>query len=318
MPFTDVQNILLVFTWIVLFLYGLKSFSKEVQAVGAETMNVWLSRVTNRRWRAFLLGAGLTAIIQSSSAVSSMTVALVDAGAFSFTNSLGVLLGAKVGTTVTAWLVSLRFTETGPFFIVFGALISMVPYRVHLVGKLFFYFGFILFSLHLLSYALKPIQQSPQIVEVLRSAEYVPVAVLVGVLVTFLVQSSSVVSGLVVVLVQTGIIELNEGVGIIIGSSVGTTSTALIAALRLNEAAKLAAMANFLVNLIGTLVFIPLVGLLVALVRLITPDPAFQVAFANLIFNSVVALTFLAFMRPFARGLLRWRGGELYTREVEE
>jgi len=90
-----------------------------------------------------LLGAVATAIIQSSSAVTSLTVALADAGSISFRSSLGVLLGANVGTTSTAWLVSLKLTSIGPFFIVFGALLSALPIRLKMLGKVAFYFGFI-------------------------------------------------------------------------------------------------------------------------------------------------------------------------------
>jgi len=91
-----------------------------------------------------LLGAVATAIIQSSSAVTSLTVALADAGSISFRSSLGVLLGANVGTTSTAWLVSLKLTSIGPFFIVFGALLSALPIRLKMLEKVAFYFGFIL------------------------------------------------------------------------------------------------------------------------------------------------------------------------------
>ena len=114
---------------IVLFLYGLGAFSREIQAVGGETLKRWLGRLTESRWRAVGLGALATAIVQSSSAVTALTVALVDAGTISFRSSLGVLLGAYIGTTSTAWLVSLKLTSIGPFFIVFGTLLSALPTR---------------------------------------------------------------------------------------------------------------------------------------------------------------------------------------------
>lgn len=305
---TTYQTLLLVFTYIVLFLYGLKAFSKEIQEVGAEKMNQWLGRFTSKRWQAFGLGAVLTALIQSSSAVSAMTVAMVDAGAFSFANSLGVLLGANVGTTSTAWLVSFKLTQIGPIFIVMGTLISIVPFRIHLIGKSLFYFGFILFTLQLLSDSLKPLQEAPEIVEILRSADNIIIAAIAGMLITALIQSSSVVSGLAIILVQSQLVEVDEAVAIIIGSNVGTTSTALIASMSLSQAAKLTALANFIFNLSGTLLFLPLIGLLSSLVMKITPEPAYQVAFAHLIFNSVIAIIFLIILNPFTRWLIRWRG----------
>lgn len=302
------QSLLLLLTYIVLFLYGLKAFSKEIQELGAERMQQWLGRFTRKRWQAFGLGAVFTAVIQSSSAVSAMTVALVDAGAFSFASSLGVLLGANVGTTATAWLVSLKLTQIGPVFIVMGTLVSMLPHRIHLMGKTMFYFGFILFTLQLLSDTLKPLQENPQVVQWLQNAENPLWAVLVGMLLTVAVQSSSVVSGLAIILVQTNLVELPQAVGLIIGSNVGTTSTAFLASAGLNEAARLTALANFIFNLSGTLIFLPLIGLLSSLVRQLTPDPSFQVAFAHLIFNLSVALLFMSFLPSFGQWLIRISG----------
>src|SRR5579864_1175528 len=152
---------------IVLFLYGLEGFSHEIQRAGGATLNKWLGELTKSRWRGVLLGAVATAIVQSSSAVTSLTVALVDAGTVSFGSSLGVLLGANVGTTSTAWLVSLKLTTIGPFFIVVGALVSAFPSRFKILGKVAFYFGFIFFSLEMVSFTLKPLAQSPLFTELL-------------------------------------------------------------------------------------------------------------------------------------------------------
>ena len=110
--------------------------------VGGETLKKWLGRLTSKRWMGVLLGRLATAIVQSSSAVTALTVALVDAATMSFRESLGVLLGANIGTTSTAWLVSLKLTSIGPFFIVFGTVLSALPTRFRVLGKAAFYFGF--------------------------------------------------------------------------------------------------------------------------------------------------------------------------------
>ncbi|MBE7448114.1 MAG: Na/Pi symporter [Kofleriaceae bacterium] len=99
----------------------------------------------------FTIGAGATALVQSSSAITALAVTLVDAGAITFRGSLGILLGANVGTTVTAWLVSLKLTGIGPAFIVLGTVVSIVPFRVKVFGQALFYFGLIFFSLELVS-----------------------------------------------------------------------------------------------------------------------------------------------------------------------
>src|SRR6201997_4465066 len=154
------SNLRILFTAIsaiVLFLYGLEGFSREIQAVGGQTLRKWLGRLTESRWRGVVLGAIATAIIQSSSAVTSLTVALVDIGSMTLPSSLGVLLGANIGTTSTAWLVSLKLTGIGPFFIVLGNALSAMPTRFKVLGKPAFYFGFIFLSLDLVSFTLKPL-----------------------------------------------------------------------------------------------------------------------------------------------------------------
>src|SRR6185369_1135501 len=127
---TQLQGLTAALSAIVLFLYGLQAFSSELQAVGGNALKSWLGRVTANRLRGFLVGAFATAIVQSSSAITALAVTLVDAEVISFRASLGVLLGANVGTTATAWLVSFKLTGIGPAFIVLGALVSMLPSRI--------------------------------------------------------------------------------------------------------------------------------------------------------------------------------------------
>ena len=134
---------------VILFLFSLQSFSYELQTAGGDTLRTWLGRVTANRWRALLAGTGATALLQSSSAVTALADTLVDAGVISFKSSLGVLLGANIGTTTTAWLVSFKLTNIGPYFIVAGALVSLIPTRYKYLGKAIFYFGVVFFALNL-------------------------------------------------------------------------------------------------------------------------------------------------------------------------
>src|SRR5215470_9481853 len=117
------------FAAIILFLYGLQGFSRELQTVGGEKLKIWLGKVTANRWIGFLIGAIATAVVQSSTAVISLAVALVDGAVISFRSSLAIMLGAKLGTTSTAWLVSFRLMGIGPYFIILGAIISVLPWE---------------------------------------------------------------------------------------------------------------------------------------------------------------------------------------------
>jgi phosphate:Na+ symporter len=298
------QTLIAVFATIALFLHGLGGFSKEVKEVGSDYFKQLLSRITRFRLGGFTLGILMTAVIQSSSAVSSITVALVDAGVISFAHSLAVMLGANVGTTSTAWLVTLKVGEIAPVFIVFGTLISIIPAKIRVAGKSIFYFGLILFSLELISKTLGPISSEPEIIEILKYADNSLLGVLVGIIVTALVQSSSVTTGLAIILAQQGAFSTEGSIAIIIGSNVGTTSTALIASISMNRSAKLAAKANFLFNLFGVIVCYPFLGSFDNLASYFTDDIGIQVAFSHLFFNIVISILMLPFIKQFGNWLL--------------
>lgn len=297
------QTLIAVFATIALFLHGLNGFSKEVKDVGSEYFNTLLKNITNNRFGGFAFGILLTAIIQSSSAVSSITVALVDACVIPFANSLAVMLGANVGTTSTAWLVTLKVGQIAPVFIVLGTIIGMIPARIQTAGKSIFYFGLILFSLELISHALDPISSDPRIADILKYADTRILGVLAGVVVTALVQSSSVITGLSIILAQQGVLSTEGAIAIIIGSNVGTTSTALIASLAMQASAKLAARANFLFNLFGVIVCYPFIGGFDNLAAYLTDDVGFQVAFAHLFFNIVISIMMLPIIKQFGEWL---------------
>jgi phosphate:Na+ symporter len=307
------QTLILILATIALFLHGLEGFSREVREVGATYFKQWLSKVTEKNLFGFILGVALTALIQSSSAVSSITVALVDAGIISFSKSLAVMLGANVGTTSTAWLITFKIGQIAPFCIVIGTIAGIVPGKAKLMGKSIFYFGLILFSLDLISQATLPLKNHPVVPEILATTNNHLVGIVIGLAVTALVQSSSVTTGLSVILAQQGILTTDGAVAIIIGSNVGTTSTALIASYTMNGAAKLAARANFMFNLIGVVVCFPFINSLDSLAANFTKDIGFQVAFAHLFFNLIITVVMLPLLKPFGRWLQKRWGEHVET-----
>jgi phosphate:Na+ symporter len=288
---------------IVLFLYGLEGFSQEIQRVGGAAFSHLLRRLTESRWRGVMLGAVATAIVQSSSAITSLTVALVDAGTMSFRSSLGVLLGANIGTTSTAWLVSLKLTSFGPFFIVLGTVLSALPTRLRMLGKAAFYFGFIFFSLDLVSFTLRPLAQNPVFAEVLSRSTTPLMGAVAGMLITAIVQSSSITTGLCILLVQQNLMPATAAIPIVIGANIGTTATALVASLKMQKTARRVAVANLCFNTFGVLLFLPFLGAFAVTAVDLTSDPGMAVAWAQLIFNTVMVLTVLLLLRIFQRRL---------------
>lgn len=288
---------------IILFLFGLEGFSQELQRMGGKQLSRWLGKLTQSRWRGLLLGAVATAIIQSSSAVTSLTVALVDAGSISFCSSLGVVLGANVGTTSTAWLVSLKLTSIGPFFIVLGALLSALPIQLKMLGKVSFYFGFIFFSLDVVSFTLKPLTESPVFIEILSRSNSPLAGVIAGLLVTAIVQSSSITTGLCILLVQQQLMPVTAAIPIVIGANIGTTTTALVASVKMHKTAKHVALANLSFNALGVLLFLPFLRNFALRTVQLAGDPGMAVAWAQLIFNLVMVFVVLVLLRLFHRQL---------------
>ncbi|WP_172917114.1 Na/Pi cotransporter family protein [Capnocytophaga canis] len=301
------QTIIVIIASITLFVYGLHSFSKEIENLGTERLSRWIRRITVFPLGGFLLGGMFTAVIQSSTLVSSITVSLVNAGAITFTDSILVLLGTNVGTTSTAWIVSLESTFLGPLFIVLGTLISMIPAKVSVVGKSIFYFGFIFFSLAYIGEAMEPIKKDPMLIQVLSKASNPLLGILYGILITVIIQSSSVVVGLVIVLLSQGTITIDSAIPIVIGANIGTTSTALLISLRMSPISRLVALSASVFNIVGVLIIFPFFGLLESIATSFSQNPSLQVAIAFTISNSLTSLFFLFFLTPTIRMLKRHR-----------
>jgi phosphate:Na+ symporter len=292
------QTVVLILSAITLFIYGLQSFSKEIQSFGVENLQRWITRVTRIPLGGVLLGGAVTGVIQSSTMVSSLTVSLVSAGIISFRDSLLILLGTNIGTTSTAWIVSFQSTLFGPIFILLGGLLSMIPSRVAVIGKSIFYFGFIFFSLSFISQAMQPIRNDPMLIEILSKASNPLLGVVYGIIITIIIQSSSVVVGLVIVLISQGVISLDAAIPIVVGANVGTTSTALLVSLKLSPVAKLTALSSSLFNVIGMILIFPFLGLLTHIAQNFTSVPALQVAFAFTLSNTFTSVLFITFLKP--------------------
>src|SRR5699024_5603382 len=135
--------IIIIIASIALFVFGLQSFSKEIENLGADKLSKWIGKITRMPLGGFFLGGLFTAVVQSSTLVSTITVSLVNTGIISFRDSILIMLGTNIGNTSTAWIVSMNSSFLGPFFIVLGSLISMIPTKISVAGKSVFYFGFI-------------------------------------------------------------------------------------------------------------------------------------------------------------------------------
>lgn len=267
-------------TAIILFIFGLENFSKEIEKITGERFRKSLSRATRIPVIGVIIGALVTAIIQSSSATSVITISLVNAGVLSFKNSVGIIFGSNIGTTITAQLVAFKLTSFAPVIIILGFFLSLIRSRFSVFGKAIFYFGFVFFSLNLISTSLEPLQHNKALVDLLTQPQNPIYAILFGCLFTAVVQSSSVTTGLAIIFTQQGILGLENAVPLIMGANIGTTATAMIAMFNMDAAAKKTALSHFLFNIGGVLLFLPI--LLIFGNRLSTIDTNPAIALANI------------------------------------
>lgn len=279
---------------VMLFLHGLASFSEEMARLGGERLRSALRKLTRTDLRGALTGAAATAVVQSSSAVTSMATGLAHSRTLGERAAFAVMIGANVGTTLTAWLIAMKVEGLGPVFVTLGGLWSLVgprPWRPY--GKAVFYFGLIFLALDLTAQALAPLAQSPELANWHVLVESAPLALLFGAALTALVQSSSVVSGLAVVAVSQGIVEPQVAVWLVAGANIGTTSTALLASAALDTTARKLALLNTGLNMLGVLLFATVLQPVVAWILTLDMAAAEQVALVHTVFNVAVAIVAL-------------------------
>lgn len=290
-----------VLTGLVIFLYGIDQFSKEVQAsAGGQFRKIILSFAGNK-WKSAFIGTIVTAVIQSSTATTIITVSLVSAGIISFAQSLGLILGANIGTTLTAQLVALNLTSLAPLFITIGFLVGVFGKSYKYIGKGLFYLGLIFFGLELVSLAMEPIKNDPAVLDMFSKLSNWYVALLAGFIFTAIVQASGVTTGLVVLLASNGLITLSQAIPIILGANIGTPITTILAALRLNLYAKRAAAAHVLFNAFSVILMLPFLVPFTHLIERVGGSTAQQVANAHTFFNVIWVIIFLLFLKPYKR-----------------
>ena len=290
---------------LILFLYAIDNLSHEIQELASERFREKISRLVRNTYIGTLFGAFSTALIQSSSAVTVITVILVNTGVISFRNSLGIIFGSNIGTTITAQLALVNSTVLASTLIIIGFLLSILGRRSKIVGKPIFFLGFILFSLSLLSSSIEPLKSNPDVIALFSEFSNPILAYFVSALFTGIIHSSSVTSGIVVILAQGGFLPIEVAIPMILGANLGSSITALLASSRLNLYARRVGIANFLFNAIGTTAFMILLTPFIWVVESLADTVAVQTALAHVLFNIINTLIFLTFLNPFEGLIIR-------------
>jgi len=293
------------------FLYGMEKMSEGMKRSAGNKMRSILATLTRNRFIALVVGAFVTMVIQSSSATTVMLVSFVQAELMSFVQSLGVILGANIGTTITAQMVAFKLTDYALVMITVGFGLRMLGknHKIKSIGDILLGFGILFYGMKLMSDAMKPLRTYPEFIRMMEGLENPVMGILAGAAFTALVQSSSASTGVVIVLAQQGLITLEAGIPVILGSNIGTCVTAGLASIGTAREAKRVALAHVLFNVGGVLLFLFWIPQLAEIVRSIaatfSSGTARQVANAHTIFNVAVGLFFLPFIGLFSRLILR-------------
>lgn len=296
-----INHITTILAFLVLFLFAVQKFSRNIQGVAGERFKTILDKSTKTPLRGLVAGTIVTGIIQSSTATSVILVSLVNAGIISFENSVGAIIGANIGTTLTAQLIALKMTYIAPLILISGFIISKTHNRFNKYGKPMFYFGVMFLSLLAVSYFLEPIKDIPEIKNIIGNSKSLWSTIIIGTIITAIIQSSSVFTGLIIILGGAGLLDIYQAIGFMLGSNIGTTATAFIASITANKDAKKVAIAHTVYNIIGVLIIIPFFNFFSKGIVFLTQDITQQIVNAHFLFNIISAILGIIFLKPFIK-----------------
>ena len=291
-----------------LFLYGMRIMSDSIEKVAGAKLRGVLERLTTNRFMGILVGVFFTAVIQSSSACTVMVVSFVNSGLMNLTQAAGVIFGANIGTTVTALLVSLKLEKAAPVFLLVGVLIVMFSKKQKLSrwGEVIIGFGVLFMGLSTMSGAMSGMKDSPAVLHMFASLQTPILAVLLGTVLTAIIQSSSVTVSIMVLLANQGLMGMDICMFIILGCNIGACTSALLASLNGKKDAKRAAAIHLIFNVIGTIIvyiiFTLAVSQVVAGISMIAHnDPGRVVAYAHI----AIKVFQVIIMMPFIKGIVK-------------
>jgi len=306
-----------LFGGLALFLYGMEKMSDALKNVAGEKMKDILALLSNNRIMGLITGAAVTAVIQSSSVTTVMLVGFVSANLMSLSQTIGVILGADIGTTITAQIVAFKVTKYAllPIAIGFAMLFISKKENIQQYGYMIMGLGMIFFGMAVMSDAMHPLRTYQPFINLMSKMSNPIFGLLLAAVFTALVQSSSAAMGVVIVLAMQGLISLEAGIALALGANIGTCVTAGLASIGKPREAVRVAASHVAFKILGVLIMLPLIGPFANLIVHISPSPAEgltgiealssvlprQVANAHTLFNVGIAIFFLPFVSQFAR-----------------
>lgn len=327
----DIFSIITLIGGLAFFLYGMNVLSSSLERMAGSKLEKLLKKMTSNRIKGLLLGIGITAAIQSSSAVTVMLVGLVNSSILTIGQSISIIMGSNIGTTVTAWILTLVGIESDNLFIMFlkpenfslifaflGILMIMGSKNSKNkdIGSILVGFAILMYGMKLMSNAVKPLSTVPEFTNLFVTFKNPIIGVLVGALVTAVIQSSSASVGILQALAMTGSVSYGAAIPIIMGQNIGTCVTALISSIGVNKNAKKVAVVHIAFNVIGTVLFLALFYILHGIFQFaivnMTID-AVGIAVVHSVFNVLTTTALL----PFIKHLEKLTNTVMKDNEVE-
>ena len=305
----SVANILSMAGGLGLFLFGIRTMGDGLENAAGAKLKRMLEVLTGNRFLAVLVGFVVTAIIQSSTATTVMVVGFVNAGMMSLAQAVGVIMGANIGTTVTSLLIALNFSSVAAASVLVGVILMLASKKtvVKNLGAIFTGFGLLFLGIDMMSDSMAPLRDSAGFMNFIVTVSESPLrplfGLILGIVMTAVLQSSSASVGVLQTLAMQGLVPLKFSVFVLFGQNIGTCLTALFSTVGAKKNSKRAAVIHLLFNLIGTGIFI-LIALLTPYVEWIeklSPDPMAQIAISHIVFNIVSTVV----MFPFAKVLVK-------------
>ena len=305
----SVANILSMAGGLGLFLFGIRTMGDGLENAAGAKLKRMLEVLTGNRFLAVLVGFVVTAIIQSSTATTVMVVGFVNAGMMSLAQAVGVIMGANIGTTVTSLLIALNFSSVAAAAVLVGVILMLASKKtvVKNLGAIFTGFGLLFLGIDMMSDSMAPLRESAGFMNFIVTVSESPLrplfGIILGIVMTAVLQSSSASVGVLQTLAMQGLVPLKFSVFVLFGQNIGTCLTALFSTVGAKKNSKRAAVIHLLFNLIGTGIFI-LIALLAPYVEWIeklSPDPMAQIAISHIVFNIVSTVI----MFPFANILVK-------------
>lgn len=303
---------------LALFLYGMQMMSSGLESVAGNKMKQILEKLTANRFLGVLVGAVITAVIQSSSATTVMVVGFVNSGMMTLRQAVWIIMGANIGTTITGQLIALDVGVVAPLIAFFGVvmIVFLKNEKLHHIGNILAGLGVLFIGMDMMSSAMKPLADSESFVNLLTKFENPLLGILAGLIFTAIIQSSSASVGILQALAGSGIIGLHSAAFVLFGQNIGTCVTALLASVGTNRNAKRTTVIHISFNVIGTVIFtaLCLTTPLISFVENLTPDyvPA-QIANMHTLFNVVTTMLLLPFgnlLAKFTEKVLKDKGDE--------